>query len=117
RDTDRAFFAQGFDQDRKPQPLRPYHPMSLRKHSKSRHCDAMVRKDLFREGLVARERQASSIASRIRLSQKFEVAHHMLVEQGIAIKIFKQIEGNVRLKFLTCLLNDSKIARHADDVD
>ena len=46
------------------------------------HRNAVIGQQLLRQRLVARQHQAARIAAGVRHPQQFEVAHHVLVEDG-----------------------------------
>ena len=61
---------------------------------------AVVREDLLRERLVARQHEATRIAPGVRHEQQLEVAHDVLVELAQPEERLDQVEDDVRLPLL-----------------
>ena len=77
----------------------PPHLAVHREDGEARHVDTMIGENLFRERLVFRKGQAARVASRVGKLHQFQIADDVLVEHGLAVKLFDEIEGDVRLVF------------------
>ena len=76
----------------------------------------MVCEKFFAEGFAAGENESAGVAASVRNSQQLEQAHHVLIEQHVAVKFLEQIEHNVRLELLDCITNWKKLVLHAQCV-
>src|SRR5688572_14317052 len=79
--------------------------LALWKDTETRYGDAVVRQNLLGERLIMRKRQPSRIAARVRLSQEFEVADDVLIEERMPVELFEQVKRDVRLVLFAGLSN------------
>ena len=82
-----------------------------------RHRDAVIRHQLLGQRLVARQRQAARIASRVRHLQQLEIADDVLIEHDDVVERLHQVEGDGRLELVHRLLDGRQIVVHADHAD
>src|SRR5581483_5226417 len=99
RDSLFSFFAARFDEQRELQPLRTLDYAIHVKDGERRYMDAVISEHHFRERLIAANGQASRIATRVRLLHQFEIADDVLIVKWVAVKLFEQIESDVRFVF------------------
>src|SRR4030095_272884 len=93
--SDRAFFDRRLYEKRELQAWRPHDLLSLEEYAKSRHGDAVKRRDFLGQSLVVRECEPARITTRIGLLEQLEVTDDVLVEERGAVGFFAQVERNV----------------------
>ena len=69
----------------------------IRKTSKSGTVDAVIRQQLLRQRLVARQQQPARVAAGVGQLQQLEMADDVLIEDRHVVEAFEQVEGDVRL--------------------
>ena len=98
RNPHRGILDQAFDDQRQLQPRRPLDLAPHRKHREGRRRHAMIVHELLRQVLAARQHQAARIAAGVGHAQQFEIAHHALVVDRLAVEFLKQVEHHMRLE-------------------
>ena len=89
RDADRRLLRQRLDDQREGQALGPANRPADAEDLELRHLDAVIREQLLRERLVAREQQAARIAARVRQLQQLEMADDVLVEDRDVVEALR----------------------------
>ena len=74
----------------------------------------MIGEQLLRERLAAREHEAARIASRVRDADELEVRHDVVIEGGVPLELFEQVEHHVRLDLGDGVANRLQIVLHAE---
>src|SRR5215217_6538054 len=94
--------------------LRTTGAMSSGNNEEVGNRNAMIREQLLRERLAPRENQSTWIAASVWNTQQLEQAHHVLIEEHVAVKLFEKIEHNVRLELFDRIPNGKKLVLHAE---
>ena len=66
--------------------------------------------NLFRKGLVVRQRQSTRITPRVGNFQQLKITHQMLIEKRLPIKLLQHVKNNIRLNALDRLAQRIEIA-------
>jgi hypothetical protein len=82
-------------------------------HRELGHRDAVVREELLRDALVARQHQPARVAAGVRHAEQLEVARHVLVVDRHVVEVFQEIEHGVRLGLGDGVPDDAEIAADA----
>ena len=115
RDADRRLVGQRLHDHRVAQPLRQ-HRLAVERHDREvRRRNAVIREELPRQRLVARQRQAARIAAGVRHAQQLEIADDVLVEHADVGKRLHQVEDDGRLELVDGLADRRQVVVHADD--
>src|SRR5260221_2097444 len=98
---------------RKLELLRTACSMPSRNDEEIGNRNAMIREQFLGERFASRKNEPARITSCVRDAQQLEQAHHILIEEHVAVKLFEQIEHDVRLELLDCIANWKKLILHA----
>src|SRR5262245_15519558 len=112
--ADRAFVAHRLNNQRVYQPPGRLDFSVRREDGEAGHAYAVVRQNLIGQSLVARQRQPARVAARVFLLHQLQEADHVLVEVWIAVELFEQVEGHVRLTLLDGVADHAELATHPD---
>src|SRR4029077_19116545 len=82
-------------------------------HRELGHRDAVVREELLRDALVARQHQPARVTAGVRHAEQLEVARHVLVVDRHVVEVFQEIEHGVRLRLGDGVPDDAEIAADA----
>src|SRR5262249_23210531 len=115
--ADRAFVAHRLDNQRVYQPPGRLHFSVRGEDGEARRAYAVVRQNLIAQSLVARQRQPARVAAGVFLLHQLQETDHVLVEVGVAVELFEQVEGHVRLTHLDGLAYHAEFATHPDRPD
>ena len=77
----------------------------------------MIREDHFCKGFVMREGHPSRVAAGVSLLHQLEITNHVLVVKWIAVKLFEQVEGDVRFVLHQRITNYVELIVESDWVD
>ena len=97
--ADRRFLGQRLHDQGERQAFVPADRTPDAAHFRLGDADAMVREQLLRQRLVAREQQPARIAARVGQLQQLEMRDDVLIEDRDVVEALEQIEGDVRLPF------------------
>ncbi len=117
RDADGRLLRERFHDERERQALVAADRPARTKHVELGHMDAVIRQELFRQRLVAREQQAARIASGVRHLQQLEVADDVLVEDRHIVERLEQVEGDVGLPLVVGAADVAKVVVHRERPD
>jgi hypothetical protein len=77
----------------------------------------VVGEDLLGQRLVGRQRQPERVAARVGLLLEHKVADHVREEEGVAVELFEEVEGDVGRAILDGLADDAEVAVNLDRPD
>jgi hypothetical protein len=74
----------------------------------------VIDQKLLRQILAAREHESARIAAGIGHPQQLEIARDVLIVDGLAMKLFQQIEDHIRLPTLDFVADGLELVLHAE---
>src|SRR5262245_15021356 len=77
----------------------------------------MIAEDLLCQGLVMSEGQTSRVATGVWLLHELQETDDVLVIKSIAMELFQQVEGDLRLMLFNGFADCAQIASQTDGVD
>src|SRR5512140_1923498 len=76
----------------------------------------MVRAELLRQRLAARQDHAPGVAPGVGNAQQLEITDDVMVEDDLAVKLLEQVEHHVRLERLDGITNRRQFVLHTERV-
>ncbi len=110
----RRVLVQALDDQRQAEPRRPLDLAPDREHGEGRRRHAVIVHELFRQILAARQHQAARVAAGVGHAGEFEVAHHAVVVDRLAVKLLEQVEHHMRLEALHRVADRPQLVAHAE---
>jgi hypothetical protein len=77
----------------------------------------VIGEDHFSECLIVSQGESAWITAGVCLLHQFEVANHMLVIQRITMKLFEQVEGDVRFVLHQRITNHVQLIVKTDGIN
>ena len=108
---------QRLDDERELQPRRHQDLAAAPEHGEFRHGDPVVRHQLLRQRLVARQQEPARVAPGVRHAQQLEIADDVLVEEVDVVERLEEVEDNRRLPLLHGEADRVELVLNAERLD
>src|SRR6185503_16350670 len=86
-------------------------------HREVRYEQSMIRKNHLREGLVVGEGHAARVTTGVSLLHQLEITNNVLIVKWITVKLFEQVESDVRLVFEQRVADVVELVVKTDGID
>src|SRR5687767_5372389 len=116
-DSNRSFFADGFDEQRKLQTLGPAYLSIHWEHSEVWYQQTVIRKDHLRQRLIVGQCHTARITTGVSLLHQFQITDDVLIVKWITVKLLEQVESNVRLVFHQRIADIVELIVQTDGID